>query len=581
MKRKIFFSLVSIFITLAVLEFVLRFLNIPNESNKDYRRKDLAWTEKNVVLNSAGYRDKEYPIERREDTFRIYAVGDSYTYGWLVDDQQRIYTEVIENKLGDKPGKKVEVLNAGSPGFSIDESVNRFTSEGKYYYPDLVMVGINDDEANYTKTYQQPADNKLNKLVRGLHLYQISLGNYFKSISEKNNHDYVIKIYTDKNSFEWKKFTEQLLLLKKEANNINSQLAIVLFPHIHPNKPDDPYDYYPFNEIFKQFGKENGIFIIDPLEDFLKYHNKKDLVINPLDPHPTAQMNEIIAESFLKQFDILDYLKNHTPYIPVLNSKEISAGSRSIGPYNLITGIKSDSPIPWTYFETKNGANIQNFPLKDKSSRKTNFYIDELQTARSFNHTGIVGATIEYHLYPEEKGVINVPLKLYGYDVVGINHIFALSIGDDGTISSDYIVPESIIRDSRGFKIKFDTQPDYHNYRVNLSVATKQMDIDPDGNIGHTIVTEVLTKIADENGGTIFFPLSKKISSWQVFSGKPGENQVIALVDGKMTKVSEIKTDDKGVTLNFLPKIKAGQEVKFAIAREYDLTDDLVKIDFE
>lgn len=581
MKRKIFLSLVSIFLTFAFLEFILRFFNIPNESNKDFQRKDLAWTEKNVVLNSAGYRDKEYPIERQEDTFRIYAVGDSYTYGWLVDDQQKTYTEIIENKLGEKAGKKVEVINAGSPGFSIDENVKRFISEGKYYYPDLVIVGINDDEANYTKTYQQPTDNKLNKLIRGFHLYQISLGNYFKSLSEKANHDYVLNIYTDKDSEEWKKFADQLLLLKNEANKINSQLAIVLFPHIHPNKPNDPYDYFPFNEKFKQFGEENDIITIDPLEGFLKYQNKKDLVINPLDPHPTAKMNKIVADSFLKQFDIQGYLSKHTPYVPVQNQIEISADNKSLGPYKLIKSIKSDSPIPWTYFETKNGVNIQNFPLKDTSSRKTNFYIDELRTAKSFTHTGIVGATIEYHLYPEEKGIINVPLKLYGYDVVGINHIFALSISEEGNISSDYIVPESIIQNDQGFKVKFDPEKNYHNYRVSLSVATKQMDINPEGSIEYTIATEVLTKKAEEETQTIFFPVSKKISSWQVFSEKPGENQVVALIDGKMVKVSEIKTDETGITLRFLPKIKAGQEVKFAIARQYDLVDDSVKIDFE
>ena len=97
MQRKVLLSLISIFLTLVVLEFVLRLLNIPNELNKNYKRKDLAWTEKNVVLNSAGYRDKEYPIERAEDTFRIYAVGDSYTYGWLVDNQQDAFTEIIED----------------------------------------------------------------------------------------------------------------------------------------------------------------------------------------------------------------------------------------------------------------------------------------------------------------------------------------------------------------------------------------------------------------------------------------------------------------------------------------------------
>lgn len=580
-KFKSILVIFSIVLGFAITELVLRVLNIPPFLDKEFQRIDIAWMEKNVVLNSAGYRDREYPFERSADTFRILALGDSYTYGWLVNNPEDTYPKIIEKKLNAE-GEKIEVINAGSPGFSLPEMVRRFISDGKYYSPNLVMIGINDDEANFTKTYVAPYDSKLNKSIKSSHLYQITLGNYFRYRAEKINHDYVLRIYTDQNSKEWERFSEQILILKKEAEKINSKLAIILFPHIHPNRPNDKYDYYPFNEKLKQFGKENDIFIVDPLEVFLKYREKSELVINPLDPHPTVKMNEIVANVFLKKFDLKNYLFSLEPYTPTTKTVILNKYNSQIGKFDLIKNISSNIPdLPWVYFETKYETSSQDFPLKNTSFRNTKIYIDILKTAKSFTHSGLPGATISYHIYPGEKGKIIIPKTIYGYDVVGINHIFALSIGDDGTISSDYISPESIIQDSRGFKINFVPQKNYHNYRVSLSVATRQMDINPEGSIEHTITTEVLTKKAEEETQTIFFPVSKRISSWQVFSEEPGENHAVALVDGKITKVSAIKTADNGITLKFLFKIKAGQEVKFAIAREYDLVDDLVKIEFE
>lgn len=580
MRKGILLSIVSGVVALILAELALQILNLPIQSNRDYQRKDLVWMEKNVVLNSAGYRDKEYPLEKSPGIFRIYALGDSYTYGWLVDNPDDTFPKIIERKSTDLGQSRVEVINAGSPGFSLGEMVNRFISEGKYYYPDLVILGINDDEANYTKTYRQPADNKLNKYIRSLHIYQITLGNYFKYKSEKENHDYVLKIYTDKDSSEWKKFSEQLLLVKSEASKINSKVALVLFPHIHPSRPKSKYDYYPFNEKFKEFGKANDMIIIDPLEEFLEYPAKEKLVVNPLDPHPTAQMNELVADSFFSQFNIDKYLQNLTPYTPKINTAQVSKINNFIGPYKLIRTIRSDSEIPWVYFETKNDSSTQNFPIKDRSSRQTNIYIDNLQTAKSFTHAGLPGATIEYHLYPKEEGIIKIPKKVYGFDVLGVNYIFALIVADDGNSSSEYVNTKSIIESDSGFVIKYNPDSNYHNFRVSLSVQTKQIDIAPDGSVENIIKSETLTKKIDEDSNAVFFPVTQKVSSWQVFSREPGKNETIAFVDGEMTKVSEITTDKEGITLKFLKKIKKGQEVKFALSKEFEL-DETIYIEYE
>lgn len=580
MKKKIISGIVSIFVTLIITEITLRFLNLPPELNKDFQRKDLSWTEKNVVLNSAGYRDKEYPLERAENVSRIFALGDSYTYGWLVDNPEDSYPKKIEKKIS-ASGKNVEVINAGSPGFSTQEMVKRFILEGKYYNPDLVIIGINDDEANFTKTYIAPYDNKLNKFIKSLHLYQISLGNYFKHQAEKINHDYVLKIYTDHNSKEWEKFSEQILVLKKETERINSKLAIILFPHIHPNRPKDSYDYYPFNKKFKQFGEENEIFIIDPLEDFLKYQEKSDLVINPLDPHPTAKMNEIVANAFLEQFNIENYLALKKPF--VLQTKKVTVDKNylEIGKFDLIKNISSNIPdLPWVYFETKYETASQDFPLKDISFRNTKIYVDILKTAKSFTHSGLPGATISYHIYPKEKGRIVFPKEIYGYEVIGVNHILALSILNDGTIVSDYLNPQKIEFSGDNVKINFNPEKNYHVYRLNLNIALKQIDLSSDGKIENIIKTYPLKTLLKEDLNQIVFNFDKKISSWQEFSPEQGVNNSVAFIDGVMTKIEAIDIKDNEVKLRFQKTLKKGQQVEFYVSALYELEENET-IDFQ
>lgn len=107
----------------------------------------MVWSENYVTLNSLGLRDREFDIEKDPGTFRIYALGDSYTFGWLINDSQKSFPKIIEKNLQAVMPDPVEVINGPSPGFTIKEMVKRFKEEGKFLYPDLATVGIND-EAN-------------------------------------------------------------------------------------------------------------------------------------------------------------------------------------------------------------------------------------------------------------------------------------------------------------------------------------------------------------------------------------------------------------------------------------------------
>ena len=98
-----------------------------------------------VALNRRGLRDVDHPYEKPHGTIRIACLGDSFVWGWGVDDGET-FADRLERELG----PEVEVVNLGVPGYSTDQELLCFLEEGKKYRPDLVLLGyvLNDAEGN-------------------------------------------------------------------------------------------------------------------------------------------------------------------------------------------------------------------------------------------------------------------------------------------------------------------------------------------------------------------------------------------------------------------------------------------------
>ncbi len=90
-----------------------------------------------------------YSITRDKGTFRIVALGDSFTFGQFADTKNN-YVEILEDKLNQqlhcKNYQKFEVINLGVKGYDLQYSVERFRLRGLKYEPDLVIWLLKDDD---------------------------------------------------------------------------------------------------------------------------------------------------------------------------------------------------------------------------------------------------------------------------------------------------------------------------------------------------------------------------------------------------------------------------------------------------
>ncbi len=97
-----------------------------------------------VSINSGGFRDQEYALQKPEGTARIIALGDSITFGnGLPIDET--WTSFLEHHLNLRvPG--TEVLNFGVGGYDIDQEVRLLETKGLAYDPDFVILAycVND-----------------------------------------------------------------------------------------------------------------------------------------------------------------------------------------------------------------------------------------------------------------------------------------------------------------------------------------------------------------------------------------------------------------------------------------------------
>src|SRR5690606_10532908 len=93
-----------------------------------------------VKINSYGSRGPERPIQKPEGTYRVALLGDSFAFGWGVE-QGDGFAQVLEDELNKiyKDSINIEVINFGTPGYSTLNEVEHFLINGWKFSPDAVL----------------------------------------------------------------------------------------------------------------------------------------------------------------------------------------------------------------------------------------------------------------------------------------------------------------------------------------------------------------------------------------------------------------------------------------------------------
>ena len=149
--------IVSIALALTAADVVIRLADL-NFSPLRSRANDDSILERvefrtRVVTNSLGFRDRRLPGPKPPGTMRVVVLGDSFTQGYGVDEEDA-YPRRLERLLDERqPARRHEVINLGVPGACPLDYDAHLEEVGLAYEPDVVVVGFmaNDVSDIYSK----------------------------------------------------------------------------------------------------------------------------------------------------------------------------------------------------------------------------------------------------------------------------------------------------------------------------------------------------------------------------------------------------------------------------------------------
>lgn len=230
-----------------------------------------------VNINSRGLRGPETTYKKPPATFRILNLGDSVVMGWGVREEST-YGQQLESLLNDDNDLNFEVINAGVPGWSLDNALAYLQAEGLKYEPDLIVLDLTiANDINGKSALLAGSDpTPLRWLSDHTYFWPFlqSQMSWAKARAEGRDRVDTIDPPTnpakyfplDPKSERWDERWNTILKINSLARENNIPVVLVMFP-LEFQVIDESFPTLP-QELFTAKAKEAGIPVVDLLPAF-------------------------------------------------------------------------------------------------------------------------------------------------------------------------------------------------------------------------------------------------------------------------------------------------------------------------
>src|SRR5207244_1185645 len=89
-----------------------------------------------------GFATPSYERAKAPGTFRILALGDSFTFDSSFVPQAQMWHRRVGDVVARERSRPVEVINLGMPAVGPGFALRAFEVEGRFLAPDLVLFGL-------------------------------------------------------------------------------------------------------------------------------------------------------------------------------------------------------------------------------------------------------------------------------------------------------------------------------------------------------------------------------------------------------------------------------------------------------
>ena len=274
------------------------------------------WQGISVDINSHGLRGPEIPYEKPPGTYRILNLGDSVAMGWGIRLEDT-YCQRLESLLNESGhgNLRFEVINAGVPGWNVENELAYLQAEGLKYEPDLILLDLtlaNDIKGKSALLADnQPAPIKWLRSHTYFWPFLTIQLRWVEARAEGRERIDVIDPPTNPDTYfppdpeakQWKEFWNQVSAINRLAREKDIPVVLIIFP-LEFQVIDESYPTLP-QELLTAKAAEEGIPVVDPLPAFRQACREKPGSACQLEDrylfadvwmHPSANGHKLIAD---------------------------------------------------------------------------------------------------------------------------------------------------------------------------------------------------------------------------------------------------------------------------------------------
>lgn len=261
------------------------------------------WNMAYARVNSRYCRDKEWAKDKPVGIYRVAFVGDSFTFGWGINDPRDRFTDIIQRRFDERGEDAVEVMNvAWSAWGTLDERRAIGDMIDHYDVDEVVLCYLpNDLEPLLPVTDDfdptEPPTRFVNVQSSFLLDYVFHRVYVPRVCPLKGYCDRLWDGYADPQT--WKKQQELLFDIIRLCGQRGVIFRAALLPLIRTG--GDRYDAEHVHAQLAQFFAAHDVPVVDLLGT-LTGGDPRELVVNHHDPHPSELAHRLFADAIWQAF---------------------------------------------------------------------------------------------------------------------------------------------------------------------------------------------------------------------------------------------------------------------------------------
>lgn len=241
-------------------------------------------------FNELGCRGRDYAIPRPAGTSRILLLGDSYTLGVGVHEEDTFAHQLeglLNQEMATASGRRYDVVNCGVSGYGTREERILYELVGAQYTPDVVLlvVGWTDDMSFLEEEKKGYINRQRGRLEEVFYTWAL------------------IQDYRHRRPFpDFSKCAEEILQLQAETRKQGGRLGVLIF-RVGSGRVWERLDAQLSGVL-----RANGIPLFDLGNAFWETHTPEELWVHPRDEHLNEIAHRIAAREilgFLRREDLL------------------------------------------------------------------------------------------------------------------------------------------------------------------------------------------------------------------------------------------------------------------------------------